>query len=51
LDILIPYNAGWVLPYIYDNGRVLEKEFEENGTRVKALIESKKAYKIMDYKL
>jgi len=51
LDILIPYNEGWVLPYIYDNGKILEKEFKDNGTKVKVLIESKKAYKIKDYSL
>jgi len=49
LDLLIPYNEGWALPYIYENGTILEKEFVENGTRVKVLIEERKAHKIKEF--
>lgn len=49
LNLLIPYSEGWVMPYIYDNGTILEKEFLENSTRVKVLIEDKKAHKIRDF--
>jgi len=49
LDLLIPYNVGWALPYIYENGTILEKEFDERGTKVKVLIEDKKAHKIKEF--
>jgi GTP-binding protein HflX len=49
LELLIPYNEGWVLPYIYDNGTILEKEFGDRGTRVKVLIEDTKTHKIKTF--
>jgi len=49
LNLMVPYNEGWVLPYIYENGRILEKDFADKGIKAKVVIENSKAYKIMKY--
>lgn len=49
LEILVPYNEGWVLPYIHENGKILEEKFEADGTRARIVIQNKKANKIMDF--
>jgi putative iron-only hydrogenase system regulator len=51
LSIMIPYKEGWVLPFIYDNGRVLKKDFQDKGIKAKIIIEKSKAHKIAMYKI
>lgn len=38
--LFIPYSDGWVISYIYQNGRILEQVHGESGTEVKALIKN-----------
>ncbi len=38
LELFIPYQEGWVIPYIYKNGRIITKCHEETGTLLKACI-------------
>lgn len=47
--ILAPYNEGWILPYVYENGSILEKEYLEEGVRIKALIKKSKIKRVKDY--
>jgi len=49
IKLLIPYNDGWVLPYIYENGQVLEQEYLENGISVKASVKIDKISNLDDF--
>ncbi len=49
LDIIVPYSVGWVLPYVYENGKILEEEFSHNSIKAKILIDKAKAEKIKDF--
>ncbi|MDP4181220.1 MAG: GTPase HflX [Bacillota bacterium] len=49
VELIIPYNEGWVLPYLYDNGKVLETDYIEAGIRTKGIIKKTKLEKIKDY--
>ncbi len=49
VKLLIPYNDGWVMPYIYTNGQVIEQEYLENGISVKALVKIDKINNIEDF--
>jgi GTP-binding protein HflX len=49
IKLLIPYNDGWVMPYIYTNGQVLEQEYLENGISVKALVKVDKISNLNDF--
>lgn len=51
IELLIPYTEGWVTPYLHQNGKVLEEEYTESGTRVKAEVKKDKAAKIEKYKV
>ncbi|MDP4093788.1 MAG: GTPase HflX [Bacillota bacterium] len=49
LEILAPYDEGWVMTYIYDSGKVIESEYLNEGIRVKTLIRAEKADRIRKY--
>jgi len=49
ITLLIPYNDGWVIPYIHTNGQVLEQEYLENGISVKAVVKVDKISKLEDF--
>jgi GTP-binding protein HflX len=51
VQLLIPYNDGWVMPYIYENGQVIDQEYRENGIQVKALVKLDKIGRINDFVL
>lgn len=34
----VPYSAGWVVPYIHENGRILEENYDENGLNIRAVV-------------
>jgi GTP-binding protein HflX len=36
--LLVPYSEGWVIPFIHENGKVMEEEYVEEGIQVKATI-------------
>lgn len=42
LTVNIPYNVGWVLPYLHRNGSVLNQEYFEDG--IKASVKIKRVY-------
>jgi GTPase len=49
IKLLIPYNDGWVMPYIYTNGQVIEQEYLENGISVKATVKVDKISNLEDF--
>lgn len=49
VNLLVPYNDGWVMPYIYKNGQVIDQEYMENGTKVKALVKIDKLANLNDF--
>ncbi|WP_456236577.1 GTPase HflX [Acetivibrio mesophilus] len=49
IRLFIPYSDGWVIPYIYQNGKVREQIHGESGTEVKALIKKRKIEPIKEY--
>lgn len=50
-EVLIhaPYSEGWILPYIYDSGKVLDKEYAESEIKVRALVKRDRVDKIKEY--
>lgn len=46
LSLLVPYDAGWVIPYLHQNGKLLEEEFTEEGILVKAEIKKDKVGRV-----
>lgn len=49
INLLIPYNEGWVLPYIYKYGQIINQEYLENGIQVKALVKLDKIGKLEEF--
>lgn len=49
VNLLVPYNNGWVIPYIYENGKIIKKELSEDGIRIKAEIKKLKVEKLTEY--
>lgn len=49
VNVLAPYSEGWIEPYIYENGRIYEKEYTEEGTSIKAVIRKTKTEKISKF--
>ncbi len=51
VSLLIPYNEGWVLPYIYKHGQLVNQEYLENGIKAVALVKIDKISKLDDFVL
>lgn len=49
ISLLIPYNDGWAMPYIYKNGQVIAQEYVESGIKVEALVKLDKVGKLKDF--
>lgn len=49
LTVNIPYNDGWVLPYLHRNGNVLYQEYSEDGIKAGVKIKRSYADKIRKY--
>lgn len=49
VSLIVPYNEGWILPYLYENGSLTEKEYTESGITVKAFIKKAKIDRIKEY--
>jgi GTP-binding protein HflX len=49
LKLLVPYNDGWVMPYIYKNGQVISQEYIEDGIKVEALVKIDRISKLNDF--
>jgi len=49
VEVFAPYDAGWVIPYIHENGKVLAQEYTDSGTKINALRKTSKIERIGDY--
>lgn len=49
VEMLVPYNEGWVLPFVYENGKLLDKEFTGEGVRVRAEIRKREMDRIREF--
>jgi len=49
VEVFAPYDAGWIIPYIHENGKVLAQEFTDSGVKVNALLKTSKIERIGDY--
>lgn len=45
----IPFSEGWVLPWLYKNGKVISVEYDESGSIVEAELEKETAEHIRDF--
>lgn len=48
-DVFIPYGTGWVLPYIYKYGKVLDEEYTGEGVNIRASIKRDRVEKIREF--
>ncbi len=49
IKLLIPYNEGWVMPYIYKYGQAIAQEYLEDGISVGALVKIDKISKLEEF--
>ncbi len=49
ISMLIPYNEGWVMPYIYKHGQIITQEYLEEGIKVQALVKIDKTHKLEEF--
>lgn len=38
IELIAPYNEGWLIPYLYQHGKVTGEEYTEEGVRIKAVL-------------
>ena len=49
MHLQIPYSAGWVVPYIHENGRILEENYCSDGLSVKAVVKLRFASRLEEF--
>lgn len=49
INMLIPYNEGWVMPYVYKYGQIINQEYSEKGIQVQALVKLDKIRKLEEF--
>lgn len=45
----IPYNAGWVIPYLHENGNILNQDYLQEGVSIKVRLKRSKVERIREY--
>ncbi len=51
LELFIPYQEGWAIPYIYKNGKIVTQCHEETGTLLKACVLKSKVDSIKRFRV
>ena len=51
LELLVPYNEGSLIAYLHDNGKILHKEYKDNGIYIKGEFDAVASAKVKDYVL
>lgn len=46
VDLCIPYEEGWVYPFLCENARIQEKKYEESGMRVLAWVKRNQYHRV-----
>ncbi len=49
MDLLVPFDEGWVLPWLHESGAIMEKDYSGVGVRVKIKIDKSKVEKIRKF--
>jgi GTP-binding protein HflX len=49
VSLLAPYSEGWILPFIHQHGKIKEESYEENGTKIKAVIDNLWLERLKEY--
>ncbi|MCR4435346.1 MAG: GTPase HflX [Clostridiales bacterium] len=49
VELLVPYSEGRVLSYIYENGKLLDREFTGEGIRVKVRMRSRETGRVKEF--
>jgi len=49
VNLLVPYNEGWVMGYLHQYGIILKKEFIESGVKIQAEIDKIKIERVKEY--
>lgn len=49
VEVLAPYSEGWILSYMHENGKIMEKEYLEDGVKLKAEIKKSKIDRISSF--
>lgn len=49
MTVNVPYNEGWVIPYLHQNGKVVSLEYLEEGIRARVKIKRVYAERIRNY--
>ncbi|MEN6313435.1 MAG: GTPase HflX [Clostridiaceae bacterium] len=49
LLLQIPYDAGWVIPYIHENGSILNQEYLQEGISARVKLKRSKADKVREF--
>ncbi len=49
VKLFVPYSMGWLISFIYQNGKIIEQIHCESGTEVKAVIKNTKIEAIKEY--
>jgi GTP-binding protein HflX len=49
LELLVPYSEGWVLPYIYENGELLNSECVHEGINAVAMVDISAISKLEEF--
>lgn len=45
----VPYHAGWVIPYLHENGSVLSQDYLQDGISIKVKLKRSKVERIREY--
>jgi GTP-binding protein HflX len=51
IDVLIPYNRGDLVSRLHINGRIIDLEYAETGTHVRAMVKPEQAAELAPFKL
>lgn len=49
IALFAPYSTGWVLPYMYNNGKILAEEYTGEGVKIRAAIKRDKVEKVREF--
>lgn len=49
VQLKIPFSEGWVLPWLYSNGKVLEVDYDESSSLVEAELDNEACQKVKEF--
>lgn len=47
--VKVPYHAGWVVPYLHENGSVSEQKYNQDGISIRVTLNKAKIERIREY--